>query len=335
MSDNEFNALLLSADDEGKVSQSFETLSNDRLPEGDVTVAVKYTTLNYKDGMILSGIGKLVRDYPHVPGIDFSGVVEESAHPDYKPGDEVILTGWRVGEVHWGGFATRARVSGDWLVPLPKGLSLEQSMAIGTAGLTAMLAIMTLEEHGRLTPDADKEVLVTGGAGGVGSVAVSILANLGYKVAASTGREEQHGYLKSLGATTIVSRDELIEAPRGPLSKERWAGAIDNVGGPTLHHVLTTLSYWGACASVGNAGSFKLDTTVLPFLLRGINLCGIDSATCPKDRRVVAWDRLSTQLPQDKLSDATNRAGFAELPELASKILKGQIRGRMVIDVNR
>ncbi len=333
MSDTEFKALLLSTDADGKVSSSFETLGNDRLPEGDVTVAVKYTTLNYKDGMILNGIGKLVRDYPHVPGIDFSGVVEQSAHPDYKPGDEVILTGWRVGEVHWGGFATRARVKGDWLVPLPKGLTLEQSMAIGTAGFTAMLAIMTLEEH-KLTPDADKEVLVTGGAGGVGSIAVSVLANIGYKVAASTGRAEQHDYLKSLGATTIVDRDELVTPPKGPLARERWAGAIDNVGGPTLHHVLATLGYWGACASVGNAGSFKLDTTVLPFLLRGINLCGIDSATCPKARRVEAWGRLAKQLPLDKLEAVTNRAGFAELPALAGQILKGQVRGRMVIDVN-
>ena len=333
MSDTEFKALMLSADDDGKVSHAFETVSNDRLPEGDVTVAVKYTTLNYKDGMILNGIGKLVRDYPHIPGIDFAGVVEDSSHPEYKAGDEGILTGWRVGEVHWGGYATRARVNGDWLVPLPKGITLEQSMAIGTAGFTAMLAIMTLEAHG-LTPDADKDVLVTGGSGGVGSVAVSVLANLGYKVAASTGRQEQHDYLKSLGATTIVERDELAEAPRGPLSRERWAGAIDNVGGTTLHHVLTTLGYWGTCASVGNAGSFKLDTTVLPFLLRGINLCGIDSATCPKDRRLVAWDRLSKQLPMDKLDSATNRAGFAELPELAGKILKGGIRGRCVIDVN-
>ena len=333
MSDTEFKALMLSADDDGKVSHAFETVSNDRLPEGDVTVAVKYTTLNYKDGMILNGIGKLVRDYPHIPGIDFAGVVEDSSHPEYKAGDEVILTGWRVGEVHWGGYATRARVNGDWLVPLPKGITLEQSMAIGTAGFTAMLAIMTLEAHG-LTPDADKDVLVTGGSGGVGSVAVSVLANLGYKVAASTGRPEQHDYLKSLGVTTIVERDELATPPKGPLSRERWAGAIDNVGGTTLHHVLTTLGYWGTCASVGNAGSFKLDTTVLPFLLRGINLCGIDSATCPKDRRLVAWDRLSKQLPMDKLDSATNRAGFAELPELAGKILKGGIRGRCVIDVN-
>lgn len=333
MSQSEFNALLLEADAEGKVSHSFQTLSNDRLPEGDVTVAVKYTTLNYKDGMILNGLGKLVRDYPHIPGIDFAGVVEESSHPDYKAGDEVILTGWRVGEVHWGGYATRARVKGDWLVPLPKGITLEQSMAIGTAGFTAMLAIMTLEEQG-LTKDTDREVLITGGAGGVGSVACSILANLGYKVAASTGRAEQHDYLKSLGATTIVGREELSEPPKGPLGRERWAGAIDNVGGSTLHHVLATLSYWGTCASVGNAGSFKLDTTVLPFLLRGVKLCGIDSATCPTDRRIVAWGRLAEELPMDKLEEATNRAKFADLADLGGQILKGGIRGRVVVDVN-
>lgn len=333
MSDTEFQALVLSADDEGKVSQSFETLPNDRLPEGDVTVAVKYTTLNYKDGMILNGIGKLVRDYPHVPGIDFAGVVEASDNPDFNPGDEVILTGWRVGEVHWGGYATRARVKGEWLVPLPDGISLQQSMAIGTAGLTAMLAIMTLEEHG-LSTDSELEVLVTGASGGVGSIATSILSNLGYKVAASTGRAEQAEYLTELGATTIVPREELAEGPKGPLGRERWAGVIDNVGGNTLHHALATLAYWGACASVGNAGSFKLDTTVLPFLLRGINLCGIDSATCSKARRIIAWGRLASQLPLDKLDQASNPAGFADLPDLAGKILKGGIRGRTVVDVN-
>ncbi len=333
MSDTEFKALVLEQDAEGKVTSSFQTLPNDRLPEGDVTVAVKYTTLNYKDGMILNGLGKLVRNYPHVPGIDFSGVVETSSHPDYKPGDEVILTGWRVGEVHWGGMATRARVKGDWLVKLPKGLDLEQAMAIGTAGFTAMLAIMTLEEHG-LTPKAEKEVLVTGGAGGVGSIAVAALANIGYKVAASTGRAEQHDYLKGLGATMIVERDELATPPKGPLGSERWASAIDNVGGTTLHHALATLAYWGTCASVGNAGSFKLETSVLPFLLRGINLCGIDSATCPKDRRVTAWGRLAKELPMGKLKEISNRVGFAELPALGGQILKGAVRGRTVVDVN-
>ncbi len=332
-SDTEFTALVLEEDEDRKVSNSIQTLGNDRLPDGNVTVAVKYSTLNYKDGMVVNGVGRLVREYPHVPGIDFAGVVEESSSADYKPGDEVILTGWRVGEVHWGGYATRARLQSDWLVPLPTGLTLEQSMAIGTAGFTAMLAIMTLEEHG-LTPEAENDVLVTGGAGGVGSVAVSILANLGYKVAASTGRAEQHDYLRDLGATTIVERSELEEATKGPLGAERWSGAIDNVGGTTLAHVLATLSYWSTCASVGLAAGPALETTVLPFLLRGVNLCGIDSATCSKARRLVAWNRLAEQLPLDKLAQVTNTATLADLPRLAGDILKGQVRGRTVIDVN-
>jgi len=334
MSDaSQFTALVLEQDEEGKVSNSIQTLDNDRLPEGDVTVAVKYSTLNYKDGMIVNGLGRLVRDYPHVPGIDFAGVVEDSASPDYKPGDEVILTGWRVGEIHWGGFSTRARVKSDWLVPLPDGLSLQQSMAIGTAGFTAMLAIMTLEEHG-LTTENEKDVLITGAAGGVGSIATAILGNLGYKVAAATGREETHAYLKGLGATTIVGREELQEKPRGPLSGEKWAGCIDNVGGEMLGNVLPSIAYWGTVASIGNAGGIEFSSNVLPFLLRGINLCGIDSNTCPKSRRLVAWDRLARELPLDKLDGMSNVAALAELPDLAGKILRGQVQGRTVVDVN-
>jgi acrylyl-CoA reductase (NADPH) len=333
MSDDQFTCLLLEEGEDRKVSHSIQTLANDRLPDGDVTIAVKYSTLNYKDGMIINGLGRLVREYPHVPGIDFSGVVEQSASPDYKPGDEVILTGWRVGEIHWGGFSQRARVKSDWLVPVPAGLSMKQSMAIGTAGFTAMLAIMTLEAHG-LTPSPDKEVLVTGAAGGVGSVAVSVLANLGYKVAAGTGRAETHDYLADLGASSFVSRDELMEAPRGPLGKERWAGCIDNVGGAMLGNVLPQIAYWGTVASVGNAGGIEFSSNVLPFLLRGINLCGIDSNTCPKDRRLEAWARLAKELPLDKLDAVTNEAPLAQLPELAGKILQGQVRGRTVIDVN-
>jgi len=331
---NQFRALLLEENDERKVSNSIQTLDNDRLPEGDVTIGVKYSTLNYKDGMIVKGLGRLVREYPHVPGIDFCGIVEDSSSSDYKPGDEVVLTGWRVGEIHWGGFATRARVKSDWLVPLADGLSLQQSMSIGTAGLTAMLAIMTLEEHG-LSPDQDGEVLVTGAAGGVGSVAVAVLANLGYRVAAGTGREETHDYLKGLGASTIVGREELSETPRGPLGKERWLGCVDNVGGAMLGNVLPSIAYWGTVASVGNAGGIDFSSNVLPFLLRGINLCGIDSNTCSKERRVAAWNRLANELPMDKLADVTEEAGLTDLPELAGKILQGQVRGRMVIDVNK
>ncbi len=328
-----FKALVLEESD-GKVSSSLKTLDDQALPEGDVTVAVRYSTLNYKDGLIVQGLGKLVRKYPHVPGIDFSGVVEKSSSPKFKPGDEVVLTGYRVGEIHWGGFAAKARVKSDWLVPLPKGLTLKQAMALGTAGFTAMLAVMALEEHG-LKPANEGDVLVTGAAGGVGSVAVAVLAARGYRVAAGTGRADQHAYLKDLGATTIVDRAELATPPKGPLGAERWSGAIDNVGGEALGNLLAGLRYWGSCASVGNAGGIKFSTTVLPFLLRGINLLGIDSNTCPMDRRLQAWDRLAREMPLVKLDAMTATAGLADVPALAGKILQGQVRGRTVIDLGK
>lgn len=328
-----FNALVLDQDADGKVSASFQTLNDDRLPEGDTTVEVSYSSLNYKDGMILNGLGRLVRDYPHVPGVDFVGKVLSCDSGAYEVGQEVICTGWRVGEVHWGGFATRARVKAKWLVPLPEGLSARQSMSIGTAGLTAMLALMALEEHG-LTPQSEGEILVTGAAGGVGSVAVAVLSALGYRVAAGTGRASTHAFLTDLGATTIVSREELEQAPRGPLGTERWAAAIDNVGGPILANLLATMRYGGSCASVGLAASPKLDTTVLPFLLRGANLLGIDSVNAPKDRRVQAWSRLTKELPMGKLDAITNVHGLSEAVELGGEILKGHIQGRTVIDVN-
>jgi len=330
--DNTFTAILLEQDDE-TISASIQTLDNDRLPEGDVTLAVKYSTLNYKDGLILGGLGKIVRDYPHVPGIDCAGTVISSDNPNFKPGDDVIMTGWRFGEVHWGGLATKARVKGDWLVPLPDGMTLEQSMAIGTAGLTAMLAVMTLQEHG-LTPDSKGEVLITGAGGGVGSIATAILAGQGFRVAASTGRAETHDYLKDLGAVSIIDRAELAEAPRGPLASERWSGIIDNVGGEQLGNILASLAYWGSCASVGNAGGIKFTATVIPFLLRGINLLGIDSNTCSIERRTIAWNRLAAELPTDKLESMINRAGLADTLALGGKILQGQVRGRTVIDVN-
>ena len=325
-----FKALVL---DEagGKVAAAVRTLDDDRLPEGDVVVSVAYSDLNYKDGMVVKGLGRLVRSYPHVPGIDFAGVVESSRSPRFKPGDEVILTGWRVGEIHWGGYATRARVRADWLVPLPAGLSLQRAMAIGTAGFTAMLAVMALEEHG-LKPANEGEVLVTGAAGGVGSIAVSLLSALGYRVAAATGRADSHDYLRDLGAATIVDRRELETPPKGPMGPERWSGAIDNVGGKSLGIVLAHLCYWASCASVGNAGGIAFDATVIPFLLRGINLLGIDSATCPRDRREIAWARLARELPMDRLDRLTRVAGLAEVPDLADRILKGEIRGRTVID---
>ncbi len=327
-----FKALLL-AEADGKVSSSLQDLDETRLPEGDVTVAVDYSTLNYKDGMVLNGIGRLVRSYPHVPGVDFAGTVAESANPDFTAGDKVVLTGWRVGEMHWGGYAQKARVKGDWLVPLPDGLSTKRAMAIGTAGFTAMLAVMALEEHG-VTPESG-EVLVTGAAGGVGSVAVAILAKLGYRVTASTGRSETHDYLRALGAASLIDRTELSEPASRPLDKERWAGCIDSVGGTTLAHLLTNIAHGGSVAAVGLAGGSKLETTVLPFLLRGANLLGIDSVMCPKARRTAAWQRLTQDLPMDKLDAMITEATLGDLPGLASDILKGQIKGRVVIDVNR
>jgi acrylyl-CoA reductase (NADPH) len=332
MTTQSFAALVLDEKD-GKVTPSVKTLEATALPAADVTVRIAYSTLNYKDGMVVNGLGKLVRKYPHVPGIDFVGTVAESASPDYKPGDEVILTGWRVGEVWWGGYAQMARVKSEWLVPLPKGLTTKQTMAIGTAGFTAMLAVMALEDHG-LKPANEGEVLITGAGGGVGSVAVALLANLGYRVAASTGRAETHDYLRALGATTLVERSELEAPAKGPLGSERWSGVIDNVGGQTLANVLAGLRYWGSCASVGLAASPQFTTTVIPFVIRGINLLGIDSATCPKARRLVAWQRLAKELPLDKLDRMTTVVPLAQVPDLAVKILKGQVQGRTVVDVN-
>lgn len=330
---SDFQALMLN-EAEGKVSAAIERLSDDRLPAGDVTVRVDYSTLNYKDGMILNGLGRLVRQYPHIPGIDFAGTVEASDSPAWKAGDKVILTGWRVGEVWWGGYAQKARVKSEWLVPLPAGLSTRHAMAIGTAGLTAMLAVMALEEHG-LDPARSGEVLVTGAAGGVGSVATALLARRGYAVAASTGRAEQHDYLKRLGARTIVDRAELSGGAAKPLLAERWAGCVDSVGGPTLAAVLASLRLHGAVACCGNAGGVELNTTVLPLLLRGINVLGIDSAQCPTPRRVQAWQRLAAELPRDLLDELTGEVALGELPDHAGKILKGQVRGRLVVDVNR
>ena len=327
-----FKALLLE-EKEGKVAARLTELAEESLPPGDVTVAVEHSTLNYKDGMILSGLGRLVRQYPHVPGVDFAGKVLSSANPDLREGDPVVLTGWRVGESRWGGYAQKARVEAKWLVKLPPALSTRRAMSIGTAGFTAMLAVMALEEHG-LSPEKG-EVLVTGAAGGVGSVATAILAKLGYQVAASTGRAETHDYLRGLGAHTIVERAS-IEKPSGkPLESERWAGCIDAVGGGTLATVLTQLKYHGSVAACGLAGGTKLEATVIPFLLRGVNLLGIDSVMCPPARRREAWARLARDLPLDLLDGMTSETKLAELPGLAKEILAGKVRGRVVVDVNR
>ncbi|MFL5255616.1 MAG: MDR family oxidoreductase [Rhodopila sp.] len=332
---SDFTALVLH-ETAGKVESRIERVDETALPVGDVTVAVEYSTLNYKDGLILNGLGRLVRKYPHVGGIDFAGTVEQSDSPDFKPGDKVVLTGWRVGEVQWGGFAQKARVKASMLVRLPGGLTTRRAMAIGTAGFTAMLAVMQLERHG-LTPGGGPgggEVLVTGAAGGVGSVAVAILAKLGHHVVASTGRSAMHDYLRSLGAGAIIDRAELAKAPQRPLDSERWAGAVDAVGGRTLATVLTQMKYLGSVAACGLAGGNELATTVIPFLLRGVRLLGIDSVMCPMPERQEAWQRLVQDLPMDRLDAMTETAPLAALPELTARILKGEIRGRVVIDVN-
>lgn len=327
-----FNALVVEKAEDGAISQSIKPLEVSDLPEGEVVVDVEYSTLNYKDGLCLTGKGGLVRTYPHVPGIDYAGTVSESADARYKPGDKVVLTGWRVGEVVWGGYAQKARAKADWLVPLPAGLTTRQAMAVGTAGFTAMLSVMALEAHG-LKPGAGP-VLVTGAAGGVGSVAVAILAKLGHEVAAVTGRPETADYLKSLGATQIVAREEIAEAPTKPLEKESWAGCVDAVGGAMLARVLTQLKYGGSAAAVGLAGGAALPATVVPFLLRGVNLLGIDSVMQPYGNRVAAWKRIAADLPMDKLDEMVRPASLKDLPALGAAILKGGVKGRVVVDVN-
>jgi acrylyl-CoA reductase (NADPH) len=325
-----FRALVLH-EEAGKIVPRLENLDDSHLPQGDVTVRVEYSTLNYKDGMILQGQGRLVRQYPHVPGVDFGGIVEESSSPEFKPGDPVILTGWRVGELHWGGYAERARVKADWLVKLPPGLSLKQAMAIGTAGFTAMLALIALERHG-LKQDLG-EVLVTGASGGVGGVAVSLLSALGYRVVAATGRPELRNYLESLGAAELLDRAALAAKPTRPLDRERWAGAIDAVGGNTLATILTQLRYRAAGAACGLAGGSDLPASVIPFLLRGVSLLGIDSVMCPRDERIEAWSRLARDLPLDRLDRMTETVPLADLPSLAPRILNGAVRGRIVVAV--
>ncbi len=327
-----FNALVVNKDDDGKTSAAVEQLSLDDLPQADVTVAVDYSTVNYKDGLCIGPGGGLVRNYPHVPGIDLAGTVEASDDARYKPGDKVVVTGWRVGEAHWGGYSQKARVKADWLVPLPEGLDTRAAMAVGTAGFTAMLAVMALEDHG-LVP-GQGPVLVTGAAGGVGSVATAILAHLGYEVAGVTGRPETADYLKSLGATQIVAREEINETVKRPLEAETWAGCVDAVGGEMLARVLGQMKYGASVSAVGLAGGVGLPATVIPFLLRGVNLLGIDSVMQPYDNRVRAWARIAKDLPRDKLEAMVQPATLSDLPQLGKDILKGQVKGRVVVDVN-
>ncbi len=327
-----FNALIVDKDEDGKTHAAVKAITQADMPQSEVTVAVEYSTVNYKDGLCIGPGGGLVRSYPHIPGIDFAGKVEASSDARYKPGDKVVLTGWRVGEAHWGGYSQKANVRADWLVPLPDGLTTRQAMAVGTAGLTAMLAVMALEDHG-LKP-GHGPVLVTGAAGGVGSVATAILANLGHEVAAVTGRPETADYLKSLGATRIVAREEINETVKRPMEAETWTGCVDAVGGAMLARVLGQLKYGASAASVGLAGGAGLPATVIPFLLRGVNLLGIDSVMQPYDNRLRAWARIAQDLPIDKLEAMIQTATLSDLPRLGADILKGQVKGRVVVDVN-
>ena len=325
-----FTALVLE-EANGKVTAALQRLEDSLLPAGDVTVRVSHSTLNYKDGLILNGLGRLVRKYPHVPGVDFAGTVERSDHPEWKPGDRVILTGWRVGEAQWGGYAERARVKGDWLVRMPDGLTPARAMAVGTAGFTAALAVMALERHG-LEPGAG-DVVVTGAAGGLGSIAVALLARRGYPVTASTGRAETQDYLREIGARTVIDRAELAQKPDRPLLSERWAGAVDSVGGATLASLLAGMRYRASVAACGLAGGSALDTTVIPFIIRGVNLLGIDSVMAPMPERREAWGRIVRDLPMDLLDRMTTTVGLKDLPELGSRILKGEVQGRVVVEI--
>ena len=324
-------ALVVERNEEGQTSASVQDIDENRLPEGDVTVAVEYSTLNYKDGLCIGPGGGVVRTYPHVPGVDFAGTVETSDDSRYSPGDKVVLTGWRVGEVHWGGYAEKARIKADWLVPLPEGLSPRQAMAVGTAGLTAMLAVMALEDHG-LAPGSG-EVLVTGAAGGVGSVATAILAHLGYEVAAVTGRPETAEYLTGLGASRIVPREELAETVKRPLESESWAGCVDAVGGAMLARILGQMKYGASVAAVGLAAGAAVPATIIPFLLRGVNLLGIESVMQPSENRIRAWQRIARDLPMDKLEAMVQMASLEDLPQLGADILKGKVKGRVVVDI--
>jgi acrylyl-CoA reductase (NADPH) len=328
-----FRALVLTQGADRRVSGAIQNLDESNLPVGDVTVAVDYSTLNYKDGLVLTSGGGLVKTWPHVGGIDFAGTVETSDHAGFKPGDKVVLNGWRVGELYWGGYAGKARVKGDWLVKLPAAISTRRAMAIGTAGYTSMLCVMALEKHG-VTPGSG-EVLVTGAAGGVGSVAVTILAKLGYTVVAATGRPAEGEYLKALGAATIMDRKELTEAPDRPLLAERFAGLVDTVSGVMFARALAQLKYGGAAAVCGLAAGPAFPGSIVPFILRGIAVYGIDSVMLPMAPRQEAWKRLGTDLPLERLDFTVSDAGLGDLMGLAPKILKGEIRGRVVVDVNK
>lgn len=327
-----FKAIQIQKDEQG-YRASLASIAPAQLPEGDVHVRVSHSTVNYKDALAITGRAPVVRSFPMVPGIDFVGTVQESASPDFRPGDPVLLNGWGVGETHWGGLAQQARVKSDWLIRLPEGLSPQQAMAIGTAGYTAMLCVMALQRHG-LTPQ-DGDILVTGAAGGVGSTAVALLSSLGYRVLASTGRPEEADYLRALGASEIIDRATLSE-PGKPLAKERWAGAVDSVGSHTLANVCAGTRYRGVVTACGLAQGLDFPGTVAPFILRNVTLAGIDSVMCPLADRQQAWDRLARELDMQKLALIGARTiGLGEVIDVAGSLLAGQVRGRIVVDVNR
>jgi acrylyl-CoA reductase (NADPH) len=325
-----FKAILVSRDADKNQSVTVTDLTEADLMEGNVTVAVEATTVNYKDGLAITGKAPVVRRWPLVPGIDFAGTVLSSDHPDWRKGDKVILNGWGVGETHYGAYAGRARVNGDWLVPLPDGISAHDAMAVGTAGYTAMLSVMALERHG-VVPKRGP-VVVTGAAGGVGSVAIAVLSGLGYHVIASTGRSSEADYLRDLGATEIIAREEL-SGPAKPLAKERWAGGVDAVGSNTLANVLSMTGYGGAVAACGLAGGMDLPSSVAPFILRGVSLLGIDSVMAPKEVRLEAWRRIGTDLDIGKLAALSTTIGFDGIMDAARDIVEGKIRGRIVVDM--
>ena len=326
-----FNALLVNQLD-GKFAASIQQLNSDALPPGEVLIRVAYSSLNYKDGLAVTGKPGVIRKYPMVPGVDLAGTVEESASANFKPGDKVVVTGCGTSETLWGGYSQYARLDAEYLLPLPATFSLKQAMGIGTAGFTAMQSVMALEDHGVKSPG--REVVVTGAAGGVGSVAIAILAKLGYKAVASSGRAELHDYLRGLGASDIIDRNVLSAPSKRPLDSERWAGAIDNVGGDTLAGLLRSVVIGGSVASCGLAGGAALNTTVFPFILRGVNLLGIDSVRVPNQRRREIWARLARDLPLSLLDGIIEVKPLTDIFDLGEQILAGKVRGRTVIDVN-
>ncbi len=325
-----FRALVVDRED-GRTVWRFEDLPLERLPEGEVLVEVHWSTLNYKDALALTGAGKIIRTFPFVPGIDFSGIVRESRDSRYRPGDRVVLTGWGVGERHWGGLAELARVKGDWLVPLPEGLDLRQTMVVGTAGFTAALCVMALEQSG-VKPEAGP-VVVTGATGGVGSIAVALLARAGFRVEAVTGKPEEAAYLRELGATEVLERGPLAEPGKAPLESQRWAGGIDTVGGTVLANILKAIAYRGTVAACGLAGGAELHTTVFPFILRGVRLWGIDSVYSPREERLAAWQRIARELDSALLDRIAVEVPFARAPELAPDFLAGRVKGRIVVRI--